>query len=156
MHEEDQNTSVSTSVNNNRKYQKNKRKVFPSPTRLKRARLLERSLLIQEIKRGRIERYNISKGLSGSQCNENEGDTALSLFFKSIAATASTFSPQLQARAKAEVMNIISTLEVEHHSNQNQNTEDIAGNSVACSYDFPSSDYYTTEEETKTALSHLN
>lgn len=44
------------------------------------------------------------------------------MFFQSIAATVNKFAPQLQVRAKAEIMNVITNLELLNISQQNAMT----------------------------------
>lgn len=84
-------------------------------------RTKERSTLLDEIKKGRLDRTKIIKTMLTPECeNTKESDTAISMFFRSIAATVEQFPPLLQTRAKVKVLNVISQLEYENQQNVSQ------------------------------------
>lgn len=82
--------------------------------------------LINELQKGRAERTALLRDLMTqvpkNQSAEETSDLATSMFFKSIATTVSTFPPILRAKVKLEIMNLVSTYEIEHATAQLNNT----------------------------------
>lgn len=65
----------------------------------------------QEFKKSREERTSVIKEFHTTQPQQ---DSAVSLFFQSIAATVSKFTPQFQANAKVQIMNTVAQLELQN------------------------------------------
>ncbi|KAK9500827.1 hypothetical protein O3M35_002016 [Rhynocoris fuscipes] len=86
---------------------------IPTSSKKRKRKTISEDVLIEKIKKNRLERKQIISKTLSTQTNCEEDD-AINLFFKSMAVTVSTFYPQLQARAKFEVMKIISQLEFEN------------------------------------------
>lgn len=73
--------------------------------------------IINEIRKGRVERTALLLELTKKPQViplEEKYDPAISMFFKSVVATVSAFSPILKAKVKAEIMNVISRYEIEN------------------------------------------
>ena len=80
----------------------------------KKIRLSRENYFEEELKKNREGREALIKELCQPSIPHNNSilDPALSTFFQSMAFTVNKFTPALQAKAKAEVMNIISRLEI--------------------------------------------
>lgn len=80
----------------------------------KKIRLCRESDFEEELKKNREGREALIKELCKPSIPHDDPllDPAISTFFQSMAFTVSKFTPELQANAKAEVMNIISRLEI--------------------------------------------
>lgn len=83
------------------------------------------TIVLNEIRKGREERNILLRDILLDKQNTTpptqSTDPAIDMFFKSIAATVSTFAPLDKAKIKAEVMSLVSKYEIEQITGQYQN-----------------------------------
>lgn len=110
---------------NNNSEEEEKVAVLPSETPLKQMNLRKRKFCTEKIifknkikkeKNDLVDTNIEERKHIKNAINNVEGEESIDAFFKYMALTVKKFSPQLKIKAKQEIFNIITILEVENNS----------------------------------------